>query len=223
MQLGSESVNQIFSLFASSKIVWVLYSLDACFFALDIYTQAEKICLKVFCIPCTNFIGWVSRWCTKTDELLVQEWMYINSFCYFYVYFSCVRSALDRVYACLLCLRVFFRVCVSVTSLVDFFMHSTIFIIRIGLLLLSFSVITIFNDSYANWVKFYGLRVQININYLCCFSFCVETVFFFFLSMGIQCFFSLSGSLLALSNAECENMWEHVPTKKRDGAQWQQR
>lgn len=31
-------------------------------------------------------------------------------------------------------------------------------------------MITIFNDSYANWAKFYGLRVQININYLCCCS-----------------------------------------------------
>lgn len=86
-------------------------------------------------------------------------------------------------------------VCMSVASLVDFFMHFTIFIIRIGLLLLSFSVITIFNDSYANWVKFYGLRVQININYLCCFSFCAEAGIFFFLSftLGIQCFFSFSG------------------------------
>lgn len=102
-------------------------------------------------------------------------------------------------------------------SLFRLFMDFTIFIIR--LLLLSFFflvlVIAIFNDSYANWAKFYGLRVQININYLCFCSFCVRMC-------GRFCY---SPFAIALSFAECSadaSAWADEETR-RDGEQWRPR
>lgn len=86
----------------------------------------------------------------------------------------------------LLCLREFMhsRYVFSPSAKITFqlfFMHFTIFVIRFGVcvcvsLLSSISVITIFNDSYANWAKFYGLRAQININYLCCCRYCIFSI-----------------------------------------------
>lgn len=128
-----------------------------------------------------------SCWSTESYELTI--WMYVKSFlllqwmwcvCFFsiWAFYFCAVSARFFLHVCisfsLLVFVCFLCVCVCMFVAFRLFVHFTIFAIHYSLLLLlllSFSVITIFNDSYANWVKFYGLRVQININYLCCCSF----------------------------------------------------
>lgn len=54
-------------------------------------------------------------------------------------------------------------------------------------IVVGFSVITFFNDSYVNWGKFNGLSVEININYLC---FCF--IFFIYLFVFCSCMYVIA-------------------------------